>query len=100
MNHKLTPEDFPLRAIGALVYAKTQSSPILTAPSDAIAADICDRLNYSDICGFGEGDDFACDPVAARWSWVTKRNILENHKAPVSDADKGIIVDFGTGRQS
>lgn len=48
----LIEADFPLVAIGALVYGKTQSSPILTALSDEIAADLCARLNFSDIAGY------------------------------------------------
>ncbi len=47
----LTEDDFPLYAIGPLVYGKTRSSLILTANDDAMAADICSRLNYSDIAG-------------------------------------------------
>ena len=66
MNRRLTPADFPLRAIGALVYAKTQSSPILTAASDAIAADLCHRLNYADICNFDGDQDGADQYIANR----------------------------------
>lgn len=37
--------DFPLTSVGANVYRRTESSPLLVAPSDAVAADICARLN-------------------------------------------------------
>jgi len=41
----LSAADFPLYSIGALVYRKTESSPLLTASSDFIASDIAARLN-------------------------------------------------------
>lgn len=48
MMRELTPDDFPLVAIGDRVYGKTQSSPILSAPTTAIAADLALRLNRDD----------------------------------------------------
>jgi hypothetical protein len=41
----LTPADFPLLAIGACVYRRTLSSPLFTALSAEIAADLAFRLN-------------------------------------------------------
>lgn len=41
----LSSYDFPLTSIGPNVYRRTESSPLLVAPSDAVAADICARLN-------------------------------------------------------
>lgn len=42
---KLSPDDYPLRAVGPLVYARTRSSPIITAVDDQLASDICHELN-------------------------------------------------------
>ena len=41
----LTAADFPLRNLGPLIYARLQSSPVLTATTPAIAAQITDVLN-------------------------------------------------------
>lgn len=41
----LTIADFPLTAIGTLIYARTQSSPVLTASTPAIARQVIDSLN-------------------------------------------------------
>lgn len=41
----LTSADFPLYAIGALVYRRTLSSPLFTAPNSELAADLVARLN-------------------------------------------------------
>ena len=41
----LTTADFPLIAIGASVYGRSQSSPILTATSGPLALEIARRLN-------------------------------------------------------
>lgn len=44
---KLTDDDFPVKAIGPLVYARTWSSPIATCTDDEMAADVAERLNTS-----------------------------------------------------
>ena len=41
----LTVHDFPLTAIGTLIFARTQSSPVLTASTPAIARQVVDSLN-------------------------------------------------------
>lgn len=41
----LIDDDFPLNAVGNHVYAITRSSPIVTAVSDEMAAEIALRLN-------------------------------------------------------
>ena len=48
MTMKLGSADFPLIAMGNRIYAKSQSSPILTAPDFETAADITLRLNRDD----------------------------------------------------
>lgn len=45
MAMPLTPNDFPLYCIGALVYKRSESSPLFQASDDALAANICFRLN-------------------------------------------------------
>ena len=45
MARPLTSADFPLFAIGPLVYRRTESSPIFTAPDDAMARDLARRVN-------------------------------------------------------
>jgi len=45
---KLKASDFPLIAIGPLIYSRNQSSPILTAWDDELAAEIAHRLNRDD----------------------------------------------------
>ena len=45
MLNILTPNDFPLLSIGAEVYRRGYSSPLFTAPSAGIAADLVFRLN-------------------------------------------------------
>lgn len=40
----LKPEDFPLQAIGALIYRRTESSPMITAADERLAADLVERL--------------------------------------------------------
>lgn len=42
---RLLPEDFPLKAIGPLIYGRTQSDPVMTAASPGIAAQIVPVLN-------------------------------------------------------
>ncbi|MDM9643895.1 hypothetical protein [Rhizobium sp. S163] len=49
----LTYADFPIYSIGALVYRRTESSPFLTASSDAVAADIAMRLNRDNMTSYG-----------------------------------------------
>lgn len=51
----LRAEDFPLIAVGACVYRRTMSSPLFTAPSPQMAADLVLRLNRDDTCGYGYG---------------------------------------------
>jgi hypothetical protein len=41
----LTVEDFPLTALGPLIYARRFSSPVLTACNDAVALVVCQSLN-------------------------------------------------------
>lgn len=41
----LKVEDFPLTAIGPLIYARSWSSPVLTACDDQLAGIICAALN-------------------------------------------------------
>lgn len=41
----LQAEDFPLKAIGSLIYARRYSSPVLTACDDALAGVIAAALN-------------------------------------------------------
>jgi len=43
--HKLTKADFPLRAMGTLIYARSQSSPILAADWPERAEQIVAWLN-------------------------------------------------------
>lgn len=45
MTNKLTKADFPLRAIGTLIYARSQSSPVLTADWPERAEQIVAWLN-------------------------------------------------------
>lgn len=45
----LTTQDFPLYAIGNRVYRQFDSSPVLTANSDGLAADIAARLNTEEM---------------------------------------------------
>lgn len=45
MTNKLTKADFPLRAIGTLIYARSQSSPVLTADWPERAEQIAGWLN-------------------------------------------------------
>lgn len=45
----LTPADFPLIAIGASVYRRMMSSPLFTAPSAEVAADLVSRLNRDEM---------------------------------------------------
>jgi hypothetical protein len=49
MSLPLTSSDFPLYSVGSLVYAKMQSSPILTAMDDQMAANIVTRLNHHEM---------------------------------------------------
>lgn len=42
---RLTEDDFPLREIGTLIYARTQSSPVLTAATPEMASQIVGTLN-------------------------------------------------------
>jgi hypothetical protein len=53
MFHCLTPEDFPLYAIGSFIYRRTFSSPLFTAPNEAIAADLVFRLNDQEMRKWG-----------------------------------------------
>lgn len=41
----LTAADFPLRNIGTLIYGRVQSSPVLTAATPAMAAQVTLVLN-------------------------------------------------------
>jgi hypothetical protein len=43
----LVADDFPLFAMGALVYRRTQSSPLFTAPNPDLAEELVRRLNAS-----------------------------------------------------
>lgn len=45
---ELTSADFPLIAVGPSVYCKRQSSPIFTANTDELAAELAQRLNRDD----------------------------------------------------
>lgn len=53
---KLQSDDFPLMAIGNRIYARRQSSPILTATDDDMAAEIAMRLNRDDQCFPSDAD--------------------------------------------
>lgn len=46
-NKPLTYADYPLTVTGSSVYRKTESSPLITAGSPELAADLCNRLNSS-----------------------------------------------------
>lgn len=46
----LTDDDFPLIAVGNLIYAVTRSSPIAIAVNDDMAAEIALRLNRDNQC--------------------------------------------------
>jgi hypothetical protein len=59
--------DFPIFAQGDRVYARLSSSPIATCPTDAIAAEVAARLNYSDVAGFEPPAPVATIP-AVQWS--------------------------------
>ncbi len=50
MPRPLTSDDFPLMSIGPLVYRKTESGPLFTAPDMAMAQDLVKRLNRDDQC--------------------------------------------------
>jgi hypothetical protein len=50
----LTSADFPLITIGATVYGR-QMSPIFTATSDQLAADLANRLNREEMARWGGG---------------------------------------------
>lgn len=50
MTRPLTSLDFPLVAMGNMVYRKTESSPMIVAPDDQIAAELARRLNRDDQC--------------------------------------------------
>ena len=54
--NELKPDDFPVMSQGDRVYAKTQSSPIATCLTDAMAVEIAHRLNLSDIALAGADD--------------------------------------------
>jgi len=41
----LTDNDYPLRAIGPHIYARTRSSPVLTANDDQLADTVAKSLN-------------------------------------------------------
>lgn len=41
----LTVEDFPLKALGALVYARTRSSPVFTAMTPEMARQLVTVMN-------------------------------------------------------
>ncbi len=49
----LKKEDFPLLAVGANVYRRSMSSPLFTAPSPELAAELAFRLNRDDTSGYG-----------------------------------------------
>lgn len=49
----LVKEDFPLIVVGSLVYRRTMASPLFTAPSPELAAELAFRLNRDDTSGYG-----------------------------------------------
>ena len=51
----LQPDDFPLCSVGPLIYARRQSSPILSANNDEMAANIAFRLNRDHSQGMSSG---------------------------------------------
>jgi hypothetical protein len=53
MSLPLTKDDFPLMAVGANVYRRTMSSPLFTAPTPELAAELALRLNRNDCAGYG-----------------------------------------------
>lgn len=43
---RLTEQDFPLRAMGNLIYGRTQSSPICTTMTTETAEQIANGMNH------------------------------------------------------
>jgi hypothetical protein len=52
----LTASDFPLIAIGSLVYSRMMSSALFVAPNDQLAADLVMRLNRDEMSKWGPSE--------------------------------------------